>query len=273
MWAALTLGDSKLAFSFRLNKLNVMSWEDLGTLYKREDLDSRLEALPKLHGTLPNNTGGPILYAGGDGIYAERFAYDLIASALSKCPVCDFHFHVMNPGSFKPDEAFGDFPKTRLTWTMEEMGECQKILFSPRRYLRLAQIHRRLTRMMILVDTDSVINGDVLAALPEKFDVAMYTRPDEPWLHLAALGAFLAVPPSGRDFIDFVAAYILHFEERGIPKWFDDQFGLVSARGWLQEHVPDLAIRDIAREVVDSTGTCSPKSLIWHAKGKMKHDN
>ncbi len=270
MWAALESGDPERAFSFDVEGLNVMRWRAFDSLYRQQDLQARLKALPALAGTLPHQTPRPLLYAGGDGNYAARFAQGLIASALEKCPGADFHFHVMNPGAFQPRDAFKDFPKDRLTWTTEAMGPVDKILFAPRRWLRLAQIQYHVERTIILVDTDSIINGDITKALPDDFDIVLYDRSDDPWLHQTINGAFLAVAPTGRDFTDFLAAYILHFEEAGIPKWFDDQFNMVSARAWFTRKVPSLRIRYCSRHMMDWSGSQRPESLIWHAKGHLK---
>ena len=131
MWAALESGDPVRAFSYDVAGLNVMRWPAFDGLYRRADLQARLAALPPLGGTYPHKTSRPLIYAGGDGHYAARFAQGLITSALDKCPGADFHFHLMNPGDFRPDEAFAAFPKDRLTWTVEEMGPIDKILFAP----------------------------------------------------------------------------------------------------------------------------------------------
>jgi len=270
MWAALMSGDPELAFSFDLPGLNVMRWRDMSALYRRTDLPARLHALPAISGSFPHKNMRPLIYAGGDGVYAEKFATELIASALEKCPNCDFHLHLMNLGKFDPGKAFAEFPPDRLTWSIEEMGAVDKILYAPRRWLRLSQIQHYVERTIILVDTDSIINGDIVKVLPGQFDVVLYDRSDEPWIHQTVNGAFLAVTPRGRDFTDFLAAYILHFEDLGIPKWFDDQFNMVSARAWFQSNVPDVLIKYAPKSMMDWTGARHPGSLIWHAKGDLK---
>ncbi|MSO72601.1 MAG: hypothetical protein EXQ84_03190 [Rhodospirillaceae bacterium] len=270
MWAAILAEQPEKAFSYRPGVFNVMGWEELATLYRRADLQARIQRLPKLEGSLPNRVSRPLLYAGGDGVYAGMFAHDLIGSALDKCPDCDFHLHLMNLGSFKPDEVLGAFPRDRVTWSIEEMGPCDKILYAPRRWIRLAQIQHHVERTIILVDTDSVINGDITKALPDQFDVVLYDRSDEPWAHQMINGAFLAVSPGGRDFTDFLAAYILHYEELGTPKWFDDQFNMVSAKFWFQRNVRSMSIKDCPKHMMDWTGTRRPECLIWHAKGDLK---
>lgn len=270
MWAALQLDLPKKAFSYRPGNLNVMNWDDLSKLYGRADLAAKFAALPKLEGSLPADNARPLLYAGGDGVYAERFARDLISSALEKCPDCDLHLHLMNPGNYDPRRALAGLPMDRITWTWEAMGPCDKILYSSRRFIRMAQIRHQIGRPVILVDTDSVINGNIIDALPAAFDVIVYDRPDEPWAHQMVNGGFLAVSAGGRDFLDFLAAYILHFEESGRAKWYDDQFGIVSARAWFARNVPGLSIQAAPPHMMDWKADHAPDSLIWHAKGDLK---
>lgn len=271
MWAALVRGAPELAFSFVPKGLNVMEWEKLKTLYRRSDLQERIKALPQLSGVFPHQNSRPLLYAGGDGVYARMFAQELISSALSKCPDCDVHFHVMNSGGLRPEELFGAFPKDRLTWTIEDMGPSDKVLYASRRWIRLSQIHRRTERTIVLVDADCIIKGDVFKELPDHFDVVVYGRSEAPWLHQCVMAGFFAARPSGRDFTDFLAAYLLHFEDQGIPKWFDDQLNLVSARAWFQRNVPEMSIVDSPRNIMDWTTIHRPECLIWQLKGPLKH--
>ena len=271
MWAALSLDLPSLAYTFKSPKLNIMDYADQEALYRRPDLQDRIAALPPLSGTHPVGGGRAVFYAGGDGVYAERFARDLIGSAMAANPDCDFHIHLMNLGRFKPDEAFSQFPKGRVTWTIEDMGPCNKILYAPRRWIRLAQLQHRFERLVMLVDTDGVLNGNILKALPERFDIAVYERPKEILGHQILNGAFIATTPAGRDFIDFLAAYILHYEERGLSKWYDDQLNIIVAREWFKRNVPDLDIIAVDSRIMDCTGTNQPDHLIWHAKGHLKH--
>ncbi len=267
MWAALLLDQPELAFSFRIEGLNIMDWADMAALYRASDLQAKIQThFSAAVGGFPAGTR-PLIFAGGDGIYAARFAHDLISSALANSPGCDFHLHVMNPGAYNPAEALAAFPKDRLSWSTEEMGPVNKILYSPRRFIRMSQFVARTPRTLILVDTDSVINGDIVGALPAKFDVVVCDRPDQVWAHQMVNGGFLAVAPSGKDFLDFLAAYILHFESRGEAKWFDDQFGIVTTREWFRRNVPGMSIINAPRNMMDLKAERDPNSLIWHFKG------
>ena len=270
MWAALELDDPARAFSFDIEGVNVMRWSDLDGLYRQADLQARLQKLPTVTGTPPRDTARPLIFAGADGVYAERFAHELIGSALRNCPNADFHLHLMNPGAFRPDAAFAAFPKDRLSWTIEDMGPADKVKFAPRRWLRLAQMQHAVNRTIIMVDADASFHGDVTKAFPADFDAVLYARPDQPWIHQTVNAGFLAVAPQGRDFTDFLAAYILQFEEAGLSKWFDDQLNIVAARAWFTRKVPGFRIRNAPEHIMDWTGTHRPESLIWHAKGQLK---
>src|SRR5690606_17768566 len=100
-------------------------------------------------------------------------------------------------------------------------------------------------------DMDSVINGDVFGALPSQADVVVYDRPGETFAHQMINCGFIATTPRGKDFIDFIAAHILHFEAAELPKWFDDQFAVVVAREWFQRNVPDMSIAAAPRQMMD----------------------
>lgn len=250
-----------------------MNWDNLGNLYRRADLPERLAALPKLEGSPWGAGSRPLIYAAADGVYAEIFAHDLISSALLKSSGCDFHLHLMNPGTYKPDQALAVFPKNRVSWSSETFGNGDKIIYSTRRFVRLAQFMRQTERLVIAVDMDSVINGDLPKALPDQFDVVLYDRPDDPWIHQAVNAGFMAIAPSGRDFADFLAAYILHFEALGTMSWFVDQLGIASARAWLGRNVPHLSIKVAPAHMMDWHADHDPESLIWHAKGNLKQDS
>jgi len=270
MWAAVSLDQPERAFAFRPAQLNVLGYDDLSSLYRSAGLAQHLAHLPSVRGDAPHDTPRPLVYAGCDGVYAARFARELIASALEKCPECDFHLHLMNANSFRPEEALADFPTARLTWSSEDVGAGGKVLFSTRRWLRLAQLQQRISRTVILLDADSIVNHNIIQALPGAFDVALYERPDDTVVHQLINCGFMALAPDGRDFIDFVAAHILHFEVQGQAKWYDDQVAVAAARAWFTRKVPQMRIVPVAPEMMDWTGTHPAHAVIWHAKGKLK---
>ncbi len=269
MWAALTLDRPQEAFSYRPKKLNVMDYAQLGGLYRQAGLPTLLAALPPLQGTMPGLGSRPIIAAAADGRYAQQFAEDFIGSALAKCPGCDVHLHVMNPGPYSVAKALACVHDGRVTLSVEEMAP-DKTLYSTRRFLRLPQFLAHAQRPVIWLDVDSIVNGDILAALPEQYDVALYERPDDPFINQMVNAGFLAITPGGKDFADFLAAYILHFENGTGAQWFVDQMGIVAAWAWLRRNVANLSINSVSTRMMDWTGTRDPQCLIWHAKGDLK---
>ena len=270
MCAALTLDLPEEAFALRPEGLNVMGFADLGRFY-RSDLAARLQTLPPLTGALPAKNQRPLLFASGDGLYAKMFARDLIGSALENVPGCDFHLHIINPGSFEAEKAFAGFPVGRVTWSAEEAAP-DKTLYSTRRFIRMAQILRTVERTIIALDIDSIIKGDIVAALPARFDVVIYDRPDEIFANQMVNAGFLAVAPGGQDFADFMAGYILHFEGQGAAQWFVDQMAIIAARAWLRRNVPDMSIQSAPSHMMDWQDDHAPGSLIWHFKGALKNE-
>jgi len=170
----------------------------------------------------------------------------------------------MNPGSFKLE----GFPSDQVTWSAELMPQ-DKTLYSTRRFLRLSQF--MADRLIIATDADVVIKRDILEALPKRFDVVLYERPDQFLVHQMVNAGFLAVAPGGKDFIDFLAAYILQFETRRTASWFIDQIAIVAARAWLTSHAPDLDIKAAPPHMMDWAVPPKPDSVILHAKGDLKY--
>ena len=274
MWAALTSGLPEDAFRFSAEGLNVLDYPDLARLYRHASLQTKIHSLPVLQGSLPMTGSRPLIFAAADGVYAERFARDLIGSALSKSPGCDVHLHLMNPGSYEPEDALRIFPKNRVTWSAENIGPCDKTLYSTRRFVRLAQLLKQAGRLCIAVDVDAIFKGNVLDGLtfPSPFDAVIYRPFDEIMAHQVVKAGFLAVAPTahGRDFVDFLASYILHFEELGISRWFVDQLAMIAAVIWFGKNVADCVVTTAPARMMDWKADDSPDALIWYYKGGQK---
>lgn len=114
-WAFLMLGLPERAFSTEGTGLNLISYEDLSTLYRRKDWPQKIQALPQLQGSFPAKTTRPLVFAAADDIYASTFAHKLISSTLANVPECDFHLHVMNPRAYDPTKALSAFPRERVS--------------------------------------------------------------------------------------------------------------------------------------------------------------
>jgi hypothetical protein len=230
--------------------------------------------LPAMEGRLPAPDARPLLYVGLSGDYAAMFADGLISSALVKSPGLDIHVHLMNPGEFSADRAFAAFPPERVSWTLEQIGPCSKTVYAARRFVRLSQALAESQRTIVSLDADSLVNGDITEALEKigRFDVLIYDRPDEMWVQQMINASFFALAPTriGQDFIDFVAAYILHFETRGTSRWFVDQLAIISARAWFSKNVKNAVIKSAPSDFLDWSGRDASESLIRTAKGMEK---
>ncbi len=273
MWAALTLNLPEKAFSFTSPKFNTLPYDSLSRFYK-PDLDARLAELPALKGAWPRPDTGPVIYAAASGDYAEIFAQDFVSSVLSKSPDAAVHLHVMNPAGYDAAEALGGFPKSRLTWSFEDIGDCPKTLYSTRRFVRLAQFILGVEQRFMAVDVDSVFNGDASLALGElgAFDVALYPREREPFANQMVSAGVIALSPTtgGRDFAQFLAAYILHFDSLGTSQWFLDQLAIVSARAWFNNNAAGVIIKNMPQNTIDWSEHYRHDSLIWTLKGGEK---
>jgi len=216
-----------------------------------------------------------VVYAAADGLYAGTFADDLIASVLSTSPGCDVHLHLMNPGDYDPQKALGRFPADRVSWSSEIIGPCDKTLYSTRRFVRLAEFLAHADRHFVAVDIDAVFKADISASWANvpSFDAIIYRAGNEIAAHQAINAGFVAVAPTinGKEFINFLAAYILHFDDIGASQWFVDQLGLLSADTWFRNNVPGSRIETAPARVMDWKGHPSPDALIWHYKGALKN--
>ena len=268
MWAAMTLGQPERAFAFKHSDLSILDYAEFPALYQQADLRVRIQTLlPAMGGSIPHDDRRPLVYAAMDGEYAAIFAYDLVSSALNKSLECSVHLHLMNPGSF----SLSGFPGDRVTCSTESMP-ADKTLYSTRRFIRLAQVIAggNGERHVVALDGDSVLNQDIFAALPPQFDVLIYDRPDETCLQQMISAAFIAVTPAGRAFVNFLAAYLLRFEENGNTKWYADQLAMIAARAWFQKNVPYIDIGAVPPHFMDWSADLNPQSVIWTAKGKNK---
>lgn len=266
MWAALALGRPEQAFDFRPAQLNVMDFADVGPL-ARSDISADVFHLLSLTGTQPVPSPRPLVTAGASGDYAERFAAPLIESVLAHCDA-DFHLHLVNPGRYDAMAALSRYPEGRVTWSAEEIPGADRVLYSTRRFIRLAQTLRQSGRLIVSLDIDAVARGDFVGALGRDFDALVFARGDMPWAHQMINAGFLALTPGGQEFIDLVAAYILWFEARGAARWYVDQIAMVAARAWLGRHRPELRIGAAPAHVMDWRADSG--SLVWHFKGAKK---
>lgn len=270
--AALDLDDPDQAFSLAGQSVNALQGDAFETAIDHFEDEAVWDDLPPVHGSGPPASDAPVLIAVGDPIYVNRFAPDLVRSAVQNSPTATVHIHVIAKETGKDGFTFAeDLPEHSLSW--ETDSHASKVTFASRRFVRLAQWRRTLNQPLIAIDIDSIVKNDVkdaLKALPP-FDVAMRHRPEEIFIHQRVAAGFLALAPteSAQVFVDSVAAYIHHFERRRRSIWFVDQMALLAARLRAQDGDAAIRITDVPKPYLD-WGEPSAESVIWTAKGLSK---
>ena len=269
--ALLDLGDASGAFKVVHPITNSLYGDQFTQVL--QDFDKENPALPPVQGSLPDASDKPLVLAVGDLEYVQTFAPDLIRSAAQNSPSSDIHIHVIltEPMNHLPLQS-NELPSFSLSWEVEPLAD--RTVFATRRFVRLAEWRQRLSQTVLAIDMDSRITGNIGQVLNElkDFDVAMRYRPQEIFLTQRVAAGFLALAPTGpaQDFIDSVAAYILHFEVLGESKWFVDQMALLAARlSTLGADDNPIRIEDIP-DGYFTWDDNAPEALIWTAKGIHK---
>ena len=274
MWAGLMDEGPEKAFSFATPKLNTVPYAQLQHFYRDPELPAQLAAHTFVHGGAPVAGAGPVILAAASGDYAETFAHDLIGSVLAKSADATVHLHIMNPGSFDAARAFAAFAPARASYSVEELGPCEKTVYATRRFVLLPRFMAQVQRPFLVVDVDSVFNRDPAAWMDGlgAVDAAVYERPDQPFISQMVNASAFAVMPTaqGRDFAAFIASYILHFERAGQDKWYLDQLAIVAAQAWFKRNVTEVRIGALPKETLDWSDNHDPDSLIWTLKGREK---
>ncbi len=272
MWAALQLNRPESAFALTSDKFNILPYAAFSTL--ENSLAAHLAALPPTEGNLPPPSGGPVIFAGASGDYAEIFFEDLVSSALAKSPYAHIHLHLINPGRYKPETELKRFTGGRATWTTESVPTPDRTLYSTRRFIRLLEIASQTNRTFFAIDADTILNGDIAKAVEglQPFDVLIYDRPDQIFANQMVNASFLAFAPTegARAFLAFVAAYILHFESKGEAKWFIDQLAILAAKIWFAKTRSEIAVKSAPPHMLDWAHSHAPESVLWTAKGRSK---
>lgn len=266
----LDLGEPDEAFETAKDAANCLYGDDLITAASGLDLTT----LPALHGNLPSGMGVPLIIASGDPAYVQRFAPDLIRSVNAQSSGTDIHIHVVIPDSDGTPPALpNDLPVHTMTW--ENEPNATRVTFATRRFLRAASFMRTMDRPLILIDINSVVKKDIAAAktsLPD-FDVALRYQAEEILLPQRVCGGFLTLMPTpgALAFIDTVAAYILHFENKGAALWCLDQMALLAARCSFSAEgaAHSIKIAEVPERFVDWRRHAAD-SVVWTTKGAKK---
>lgn len=230
-------------------------------------------ALPDVQGRMPSAMGVPLIIASGDPKYVARFAPALIKSVAENSSGTDMHIHVVVPDeNSAPPELPADLPAHSVTW--ENVPSATRTTFATRRFVRASTFMRVLDRPLNVIDFDSVVKKDVAAATTElaNHDVALRYREEDVFLHQRIAAGFVNLAPTkaAQTFIDSVAAYILHFEDKGEDAWFIDQMALLAARCYYNaQEDSDIVICDVPERFLDWRRHASD-SVIWTTKGAGK---
>ena len=271
--ASLDLGDVSGAFALIAPVANSLYGEPFHKVVHRYKEGNANVALPLIDGVIPVSSSKPLLLAVGDLLYVQKFAPDLIRAAARNAPSTDVHIHTIpNSPVDQPLLDIDALPPFGLTWEVDPSADATT--FASRRFVRMAAWRRNLTQTIVAVDIDSRVNGDIHEALTElgRFDVAIRYRQEELFLTQRVAAGFLALAPTppAQDFIDRVAAYILHFEEKGTSRWFVDQMALLAARLTMkEENGSHIDFADVPARYLD-WDDFTDDSLIWTSKGAQK---
>lgn len=229
-----------------------------------------------------------LVLTGCDGRYFERFAAALIHSTVRNAGLaCTFHLHVVNPpadlaGRVEHFEERLGRPGIGFSTGIIDaaaLGDGVKTVYACERFLVLPTLLRRYRRTVLMLDTDLIVLRGLqrLLASVEGADVGLVGGAHnrfEPWNLFWA--DVMVIRPTERAiaYFDRVAAYLAHFLERGLPRWFLDQIALhaVYAGGFEDEVPPRLVLfpKDIHRMAIIYTadGDAEPPDgcLFWSAR-------
>lgn len=224
-------------------------------------LSSRISSLPALEGSLPDARGtSPVVYAGCDPVYLERFGHLLARSLAATSLKPRLHLHVMAELDGNIDALIGrvrrNFTKGELTVTVErrdfeQWPRTERLLYyRSTRIVRLQEIVERTGQPVVLIDIDNIFLAPLEQILKPVagYDVAMPMRlwRREPWMRVMAGFVYVSATPRGRQYLKKAAEDILdglHYQQRD---GYFDQWRMYLA---LSE-VPGLRYRSFPARVV-----------------------
>lgn len=236
----------------------------------------------------PLKTRRPIIvFAACDGVYFDRFASALVASAWRNGAIdCAFHLHVIDPPAdlgariAHLDAVLGGpgiaVSTSRLDPDLDPEG--LKTRYACERFRLLPHVLRAYQRPVLTLDADLLVLRplDEFVASAWVGDLALVaTDPAgfEPWNWFWADVIFTNNSPLALEFVDLVAAYVGHFLDQGRAVWFLDQIALtmVWQAGFIDRPKPRLVPlpTDIHRLKIVLEGGIDrepePHVLFWSA--------
>ena len=272
--ALLDLGETEQAFKAAGKVTNSLYGSPLEEAVEKYQEENYLSQLPRMQGSEPKTSDIPLVLATGDPKYVKIYGPDLIKSVHKYSPETAVHIHVISPDNLNTPFVFhDDLPPHTLSWECDP--HAGHTTFATRRFVRLAEWRRTLDQTIVVLDIDSLVRNKISEALETlpKFDIAMRYHSEEIFILQRVAAGFLAVAPTheARQFLNTVAAYILHFERAGTAKWFVDQMALLAARFRSLDVNGESKIRivDIPEHFLDWQHH-GAGSVVWTAKGTQK---
>lgn len=191
-----------------------------------------------------------------DQKYFSLFAENLACSCLQYNLSIYLHFHVVNPdeNTFEQWESLKtNLPNSRISFSYEKIDILNlKAYYSMVRFLRVIDFMERYNKDIILIDTDSVVIGDLSPYLQfvDQFDVCLEIKKDDnyfPWRSIPAGLIVGKANPNSKIFFSMIFKYL---EKVFLPNtkqnfWWIDQNALFAAYNWCQQHETSIKIGNL----------------------------
>jgi len=216
----------------------------------------------------------PIVLACGDPLYVKKYAPGLIKSIAKKSPDTEILIHTIIPKSdIPPPKLNNSLPNYSFTWRYHQ--NAGPATFAAERFIQAEKLLRKSLRQIIIIDIDSILNLDILSEIKKlpTHDVAMRYRNEEIFINQRVAAGYLSLSPTrnAQNFINSVAAYIVHFQKRSKDEWFIDQMALLASRYFLinKKNTEKMTILDVPDHFLDWKHY-NKNSILWTTKGKSK---
>jgi tetratricopeptide (TPR) repeat protein len=211
-----------------------------------------IERLPAMEIAVDVEEGaGPVIFFGGDEVYARRFGPKLLQSLARHCPGATviLHLTAASPAALNlvtgwrrllPSLKFGvSYERLDISsWPQIQ----RSVYFACVRFIRALQWRRRLQRPIVLIDLDAEARSDLrlLASDMKDHDLGMMLdqRQRGPTREIPVGFVYYNDTPPAEQFMATVAAYIGNFLLDGSPRWMLDQVSHLAALHWLRRKHP-----------------------------------
>jgi tetratricopeptide (TPR) repeat protein len=210
----------------------VFDWRPIESAFD----DRHLDGLPRLEGLpFPDFPSCALVYfIACDTAYLLQHAVALIHSIRKHCGAAAIHLHLFDPGT----EAWEAIEALRaavrplplsVTWERVSFDDySSKALYcSCARFARLYELVQHTGNTVVMLDADSLVRGDLAAALADAGEIALVRAEHEPPWHryLAGFCVFRKSEASTR-FLRELSAFLTANLASGRPLRYLDQVGL-----------------------------------------------